>query len=66
MEKTHVDNGEGNSLQSAQEFENVTGTHPTKNKFPSVIKKKKITIQPICLEKETLFIGLHRHETKLL
>lgn len=33
MEKTHVDNGEGNSLQSAQEFENVTGTHPTKNKF---------------------------------
>lgn len=33
MGKTHVDYGEGNSSQSAQEFENVTGTHPTKNKF---------------------------------
>lgn len=33
MEKTHVDNGEGNSSQSAQEFENVTAAHPTKNKF---------------------------------
>lgn len=33
MEKTHVDNGEGNSSQPIQEFENVTRTHPIKNNF---------------------------------
>lgn len=33
MEKTHADNGERNSLQSAQGFENVTATHPIENNF---------------------------------
>lgn len=33
MEKTHVDNGERNSLQSAQGCENLTVTHPIKNNF---------------------------------
>lgn len=65
MEKTHVDNGEGNSVPSAQEFENIMGTHPTK-KIPNVIKKKKSQFGQSCLEKETLFRGLHRHGTKLL
>lgn len=51
MEKAHVDNGERNSSQSSQEFENVTGTHPTKTKFQMQLKKNPTIIQPILFRK---------------
>lgn len=60
MEKTHVDNGERNSSQSSQEFENVTGTHPTKTKFQMQLQKTNPEqFSQSCLEKETLFRRVH-------